>query len=138
VDAIVNAANGKLTHGGGLARAIVKKGGKVIQTESDRIMAKSPTAFLADATVVSTSAGLLPCKHVLHAVGPVWKDGRSREVEALEYVLRAFGKRYGWTECVACRATMRRTLEVAESKGLTSIACPGISSGIFGFPRGAY
>ena len=66
VDAIVNAANSALAHGGGLAGAIVRRGGAVIQEESDRL-APVPVGDAA-----TTRAGALPCRWVIHAVGPRW------------------------------------------------------------------
>ncbi|MDH3815216.1 MAG: macro domain-containing protein, partial [Acidobacteriota bacterium] len=69
VDAIVNAANSNLAHGGGLAGAIVARGGAVIQEESNKL---APVAT-GNATV--TSAGNLSCRWVIHAVGPIWGDG---------------------------------------------------------------
>src|SRR5690242_21518270 len=73
VDAIVNAANEHLQHGGGVAWTISKKGGTTIQQESDawvrqhgRVLHSAPAW---------TSGGLLPAKYVIHAVGPVWGDG---------------------------------------------------------------
>ena len=76
VDAIVNAANSKLVHGGGLAGAIVARGGVVIQEESDRL------APVATGKAVATSAGALPCRWVIHAVGPVWGDGDEESLVA--------------------------------------------------------
>jgi O-acetyl-ADP-ribose deacetylase (regulator of RNase III) len=68
-DAIVNAANSHLQHGGGVAGAIVRKGGRIIQDESDRI----GTVPVGQAVV--TSAGSLKAKHVIHAVGPMMGEG---------------------------------------------------------------
>ncbi|HDH53815.1 MAG TPA: macro domain-containing protein, partial [Nitrospirae bacterium] len=64
VDVIVNAANSHLKHGGGVAGAIVRKGGAIIQEESDRI------GFVPVGSAAMTTAGRLPCKAVIHAVGP--------------------------------------------------------------------
>src|SRR5574342_878378 len=73
VDAIVNAANEHLQHGGGVAWAISKKGGPTIQKESDEwIRQHGPVSHSHPAW---TSGGLLPAKYVIHAVGPVWGDG---------------------------------------------------------------
>ena len=69
VDAIVNAANEHLRHGGGVAGAIVSKGGKSIQEESKRA-APVPTGSAA-----LTGAGSLPATYVIHAVGPIWGSG---------------------------------------------------------------
>jgi O-acetyl-ADP-ribose deacetylase (regulator of RNase III) len=112
VDALVNAANDHLLHGGGVAAAIVKKGGHIIQQESyDWIETKGVVSHSHPAW---TSAGLLPAKYVIHAVGPVWGDGE---------------------EDAKLAAAVTGTLRVADELNLTSIAMPAISTGIFGFPR---
>jgi len=114
VDCIVNAANASLDHASGLAGAIIKKGGKVIQDESDLHIAKF--GKLEEGGVAVTSSGTLPCKHVLHAVGPMWHGGKEGE----EIVLGM---------------TVRSCLEKANQLKCTSISLPAISSGIFGFPK---
>lgn len=114
VDAIVNAANEYLAHGGGVAGAISRRGGPVIQTESDRWVREHgpvPTGGVA-----VTSAGNLPCKLVIHAVGPVWRGGTHGEDELL-------------------RSAVWSSLLAAHDRRLASIALPAISSGIFGFPK---
>ena len=68
VDAIVNAANSYLKHGRGVAAAIVRKGGTIIQEESDKIVTIVGTS-------VATTAGKLPCKAVIHTVGPRMGEG---------------------------------------------------------------
>ena len=73
VDAIVNAANEQLAHGGGVAWAISKKGGPKIQEESDAWIRKHGP--VSHAHPAWTSGGHLPAKYVIHAVGPVWGDG---------------------------------------------------------------
>lgn len=108
VDAIVNAANSHLQHGGGVAGAIVRKGGQVIQEESNKI------GFVSVGNAAITSAGRLPCKYVIHAVGP--RMGEGDEDNKL-------------TNAVF------NSLRLASDKGLKSIAIPAISSGIFGFPK---
>jgi O-acetyl-ADP-ribose deacetylase (regulator of RNase III) len=108
VDAIVNAANSHLQHGGGVAGAIVRKGGQIIQEESNRI------GFTPVGTAVITIAGRLPAKFVIHAVGP--RMGEGDEDNKLK------------------RAVLS-SLELASKKGLKSISMPAISSGIFGFPK---
>ncbi|MCX8061404.1 MAG: macro domain-containing protein [Anaerolineales bacterium] len=112
VDAIVNAANRYLQHGGGVAAAIVRRGGEVIQQESDRwVQEHGPVSHERPAY---TSAGQLPCRYVIHAVGPVWGEGN--EDEKL---------------CTAVQGS----LQVAEQLRCTSLALPAISTGIFGFPK---
>jgi putative ATPase len=113
-DAIVNAANSFLEHGGGVAGAIVRRGGPGIQTESRRWVeqhGRVPTGQVA-----VTGAGTLPARYVIHAVGPVWHGGQQGEDDDL-------------------RSAVRNSLARAEELGLNSIALPAISSGIFGFPR---
>ena len=74
VDAIVNAANAHLQHGGGVAEAISSRGGSRIQTESDAwVHAHGPVPHTQPAY---TGAGKLPCRYVIHAVGPVWGEGQ--------------------------------------------------------------
>jgi O-acetyl-ADP-ribose deacetylase (regulator of RNase III) len=107
-DAIVNAANSYLKHGGGVARAIVKKGGEIIQKESDKI------AFVPVGDCAITSAGRLKAKAVIHAVGPRWGEGAEEK---------------------KLKNAVRRVLHVASEKGFSSISMPAISAGIFGFPK---
>jgi O-acetyl-ADP-ribose deacetylase (regulator of RNase III) len=113
VDAIVNAANEHLAHGGGLAGAIVRRGGAVIQQESDAwVRAHGPAGHDRPAL---TGAGALPAKAVIHAVGPVWRGGGHGEPGAL-------------------RAAYASALALAQAQGFTSLAFPSISTGIFGYP----
>jgi len=109
VEAVVNPANNYLIHGGGLAAAIVRRGGQIIQQESRKI------GFVPTGSAVITSGGHLKAKHVIHAVGPRYKDGKSGEVEKLSNAVKS-------------------ALDIAEKKKLKSIALPAISSGIFGYP----
>ena len=70
VDAIVNAANSSLEHGGGVAAAILRAGGPIIQTESRAwVRDHGPVEHAHPAY---TRAGKMPCKWVIHAVGPIW------------------------------------------------------------------
>ncbi|CAI9716691.1 protein mono-ADP-ribosyltransferase PARP14-like [Octopus vulgaris] len=108
-DAIVNAANGKLDHKGGIAAAIVQKGGFEIQIESNKIMNRRRSE-LKTGEVVSTKAGKLKCKTIIHAVGPVWNNGRTHEIF---YLSRA----------------VQNCLAFLEEKSYTSIAIPAISTG---------
>ena len=110
VDVIVNAANSYLKHGGGVAAAIVRKGGAIIQEESDRIGG----GFVPVGSAVITSAGKLPCKAVIHTVGP-----RMGEGDEDNKLLKA----------------VQSTLALAAEKEFKSISIPAISSGIFGFPK---
>jgi len=108
VDAIVNAANMHLQHGGGVAGAIVRKGGVVIQEESDRI------GFTPVGTAVITGAGRLKARHVIHTVGPMMGEG---------------------DEDNKLKSAVLSTLGLASGEGLKSVSMPAISSGIFGFPK---
>jgi O-acetyl-ADP-ribose deacetylase len=112
VDAIVNAANSHLQHGGGVAGVIVRKGGGIIQEESDRwVNEHGPVSPAAPAY---TSAGKLPSRYVIHAVGPVWGEGE---------------------EDTKLFQAVTGSLLLAGELGLFSIALPAISTGIFGFPK---
>lgn len=112
VDAIVNAANEHLQHGGGVAWAISKKGGAAIQQESDAwIRAHGPVSHAHPAW---TSGGLLPAKYVIHAVGPVWGSGDDDK---------------------KLSDAVTGSLKVADELKCESIALPAISTGIFGFPK---
>lgn len=112
VDAIVNAANSRLQHGGGVAGAIVRRGGYEIQAESDAWV-RAHGAVARERPAV-TGAGRLPCKAVIHAVGPVWGEG---------------------DEDAKLRSAVLGALDAAEERGFVSIALPAISTGIFGFPK---
>jgi O-acetyl-ADP-ribose deacetylase len=112
VDAIVNAANEYLQHGGGVARTIAEKGGSAIQKESNAWVLQH--GRVAHANPAWTSGGNLPAKYVIHAVGPVWGDGD--EDHKLE-------------------AALTGSLRVADELKCSSIALPAISTGIYGFPK---
>lgn len=107
-DAIVNAANNYLKHGGGVAGAIVRKGGYIIQEESDKI------GFVPTGSAAITSAGSLKAKYVIHAVGPKWGEG-DEENKLKNAVLSS--------------------LRLADEHSLKSISFPAISSGIYGCPK---
>jgi O-acetyl-ADP-ribose deacetylase (regulator of RNase III) len=112
VDAIVNAANRYLAHGGGVAAAILRKGGPVIRQESEAwVRTHGPVSH---ETPAYTQAGALPCRYVIHAVGPMWGGG---------------------DEDRKLSAAVTGSLALAEQLGLTSLAIPPISTGIFGFPK---
>lgn len=107
-DAIVNAANPYLKHGGGIAGAVVKKGGHIIQEESDRI------GYVPVGGTVVTSAGKLPCNYIIHAVGPRWGEGDEHN---------------------KLRSAVRNALKEATKLRIEAISIPAISTGIFGFPK---
>lgn len=112
VDAIVNAANEHLQHGGGVAWAISKRGGPTVQKESDEWIRKhGPVPHSHPAW---TLGGLLPAKYIIHAVGPVWGDGDEDNKLA---------------------DAITGSLRVADKLKCQSISMPAISTGIFGFPK---
>jgi O-acetyl-ADP-ribose deacetylase (regulator of RNase III) len=112
VDAIVNAANAHLQHGAGVAGAISRKGGAVIQSESKSWVEQyGPVSHELPAW---TSAGSLNASYIIHAVGPVWGEGD--EVEKL-------------------RSAIIGTLRRADELECKTLAIPAISTGIFGFPK---
>jgi O-acetyl-ADP-ribose deacetylase (regulator of RNase III) len=109
VDAIVNAANGRLARGGGVCGAIFAAAGP----ELDRACAALGGCHTGDAKL--TEGFRLPARYIVHTVGPVWHGGDEGERELL-------GLCY------------RRSVAVAAEAGATSIAFPAISTGIFGYP----
>lgn len=111
VEAIVNAANEHLAHGGGVAGAIVRRGGPEIQRESDAwVRAHGPARHDRPGL---TGAGRLACRAVIHAVGPVWGSGDEERKLTTAYTA---------------------ALELAHAERYRSIAFPSLSTGIFGFP----
>jgi len=110
-DAIVNAANEYLKHGGGVAAAIVRKGGNAIQEESARYVREHGPVPVGGVAV--TGAGRLKAKYVIHAVGPRYGDPQGDEKLA---------------------SAIKNSLLKADELGLESIAIPAISTGVFGYP----
>jgi O-acetyl-ADP-ribose deacetylase (regulator of RNase III) len=108
VDAIVNAANSRLQHGGGVAGAIVRRGGEAIQRESDAL------APVPVGGAVVTGAGRLPCRFVIHAIGPMLGEGDEER---------------------KLRSAVAAALARSEERGVASLAIPAISTGIFGYPK---
>jgi len=119
VDAIVNAANEHLQHGGGVAWAISKKGGPKIQKESEEWIRQH--GLVPHSQPAWTSGGLLPAKYVIHAVGPVWGDTQRAGTNGDEDVKLA--------------DAVTGSLRVADELKCFSIALPAISTGIYGFPK---
>jgi O-acetyl-ADP-ribose deacetylase (regulator of RNase III) len=104
----VNAANSRLQHGGGVAGAIVRKGGQVIQDESDKI------GYVPVGGSAITTAGKLKARYIIHAVGPRMGEG---------------------DEDNKLKKAVNSVLVLAMEEKLRSISMPAISAGIFGFPK---
>ncbi|XP_068102336.1 protein mono-ADP-ribosyltransferase PARP14-like isoform X2 [Hyperolius riggenbachi] len=114
VDVVVNAANEDLKHIGGLALALLRAAGHKLQQESDEIIRKEGRLQAGESVV--TDSGNLPCKQVIHTVGPRWND---RSPSQCEHRLRK---------------AITSSLDLAEACCHKSIAIPAVSSGIFGCP----
>ena len=113
VDAIVNAANGRLSNGGGVARAIAVAAGPELQRECDRLVAEQGTITTGEA--VATDAFRLPCRRVIHAVGPIYGRHSGQEAQLLA-------------------SAHRNSIALAAELGSRTVAFPAISCGIYGYP----
>ncbi len=112
VDAIVNAANAHLRHGGGVAGALVRNGGSQIQIESESWVKQNGP--ISPESPAYTSGGNLACLYVIHVVGPVWGEGEEDKKLSL---------------------AVQGALKMGDQLKVSSIALPAISTGIFGFPK---
>jgi len=116
VDAIVNAANSTLLGGGGVDGAIHRAAGPALLDACRAIRETRYPEGLPPGGAVETTAGSLPARFVIHAVGPIWHGGAAGEEKLL----------------ASC---YMQSLEIAARLGLDSIAFPAISTGVYGYPR---
>jgi O-acetyl-ADP-ribose deacetylase (regulator of RNase III) len=114
VDAVVNAANNSLLGGGGVDGAIHRAGGPEILAACRELRATTLPNGLPTGDAVATTAGRLHARWVIHTVGPVWDPAEDRSA--------------------LLAAAYRNSLAVATGLGVTSIAFPAISAGIYGWP----
>ncbi len=113
VDAVVNAANSSLLGGGGVDGAIHRAGGPAILQECREIVKR--IGRLDPGGAVITTAGRLPARYVIHAVGPVWRGGGRGEARVLA-------------------SAYRESLARAGEAGCRTVAVPSISTGAYGYP----
>jgi O-acetyl-ADP-ribose deacetylase (regulator of RNase III) len=111
-DVIVNAAGSRLAHGGGVAAAILTKGGEQIAKESHRWISEHGNVPVGQIAI--TSAGNLCARYVIHAVGPIWGEGN---------------------EEIKLRNAVRNSIKKVMELKLSSVSLPAISTGIYGYPK---
>jgi putative ATPase len=112
VDAVVNAANDTLQHGGGVAGALARAGGPIVQEESDEWIRRHGPVPTGGAAV--TSAGQMPATYVIHVAGPIYRVDQDNEG--------------------LLRAAVTGALDAAAEINAVSVAFPAISAGIYGYP----
>jgi len=115
VDAVVNAANSSLMGGGGVDGAIHSRGGPAILEACRDIRQKRYPDGLPTGEAVITTGGHLPSRYVIHTVGPIWRGGKTGEVDLLAWAYRS-------------------VLKLAHQNRIRTIAFPSISTGAYGFP----
>ncbi|NXN16271.1 PAR14 polymerase, partial [Indicator maculatus] len=117
-DVVVNPANEDLKHTGGFADALFKAAGPQLQRDCDELLRKNGS--LHPGCAVVTRAGKLPCKNIIHAVGPRWRQDEAEQCVCL------------------LKKTVKKSLQLAGIYDHHSIALPAISGGTFGFPLQTY
>ena len=115
-DVIVNAANASLMGGGGVDGAIHRAAGPALMEACKQVRQQQGTCPTGHAVI--TGAGNLAAKAVVHAVGPVWRDGNQHEAQLLS-------------------DAYRNSLQLVSANGFKSVAFPAISTGIYGYPKPA-
>jgi len=112
VDAVVNAANDSLQHGGGVAEALARAGGPIVQQESDEWVRHNGPVPSGEAAV--TSAGAMPADYVIHVAGPIFRMDQDNEG--------------------LLRLAVGAALDAATEIEAKSVALPAISAGVYGYP----
>lgn len=115
-DAIVNAANSSLAGGGGVDGAIHRAAGSRLDEECKALRQTTLPDGLPAGKAVLTGAGKLPFKGIIHAVGPIWRDGNADEARLLA-------------------SAYRSSLAIAAKQAWASLAIPAISTGVYGYPK---
>jgi O-acetyl-ADP-ribose deacetylase (regulator of RNase III) len=118
VDAIVNAANKELSHGGGVCGAIHDQAGPMLAKECERLSRRLGGVLPGEAFI--TGGYELPARHVIHTLGPVWRGGSAKEQTQLQEEL---------ADCYT------NSLAVAEEHELASVAFPSVGTGAFGWDK---